>query len=270
ERRLGVSTEDLIVYLVLCPICWKTHLPEELAKLESDECGERDCTGKVFRLKGTAAGSEKRIPNLILPFVPPERAIQRMCLRPGKLAQLQGWRRESEAPGHRPPSDLTGYEAFADPDVPLHDITDGWGWRTIQAGLERRRNGQWEVKDVDVHNLKMQFVSLPNGLVLQLNLDWFQAAKNVCHSTGALYGTISNNPRAIRHLQEETFLFMLFPGPSEPTEQQFNHVMEVVVAHFKVLYNGQEFNVACHKQVSEREVTCEVTLKHTVQTIQAR
>ena len=49
---------------------------------------------------------------------------------------------------------------------------DGWGWRTILAGLERRRTGKWDVEDVDVRNLHQQFVALPNGLVLQMNLDW--------------------------------------------------------------------------------------------------
>ncbi|KAJ7073659.1 hypothetical protein C8F01DRAFT_1271383 [Mycena amicta] len=243
ERRLGVATEELIVYLVLCPICWAPHLPETLAKLESDECDRPGCSGILFRVKRDASGRDKRIPNLTLPFTPPSLAIQRMCLQPGKLEQWQEWRKEDDAPGHRPPSTSTGYDAFPDLDAPLHDITDGWRWRTIQAGLERRRNGTWDVKDVDVQNLRMQYVALPYGLVLQVNLDWFQAAKNVCHSTGALYGTISNNPRAIRHLREETILFALFPGPSEPTEEQFNNIMEFIVEQIKPLYDGRYFDV---------------------------
>jgi hypothetical protein len=54
----------------------------------------------------------------------------------------------------------------------MTDITDGWGWRAIQAGLEQRRNGFWEVRDVDVLELKQQFVALPNGIVIQINIDW--------------------------------------------------------------------------------------------------
>jgi hypothetical protein len=68
---------------------------------------------------------------------------------------------------------LKGYAAFSDLDKPMTDITDGWGWRAVQAGLERRRNGKWEIKDVDVHELKLQFVALPNGLILQINIDWY-------------------------------------------------------------------------------------------------
>ncbi|KAJ7831721.1 hypothetical protein B0H14DRAFT_3713240 [Mycena olivaceomarginata] len=62
--------------------------------------------------------------------------------------------------------------AFPDPNKPMTDITDGWGWRAIQAELEQRRNGVWEVRDVDVLELKQQFVALPNGIVIQINIDW--------------------------------------------------------------------------------------------------
>jgi hypothetical protein len=54
----------------------------------------------------------------------------------------------------------------------MMDISDGWGWRTIQVGLERRRNGAWSIQNVDVAELKQQFVALPNGLVVQINIDW--------------------------------------------------------------------------------------------------
>lgn len=107
-----------------------------------------------------------------MPFVPPERAIQRMCLQPGKVGQWQEWRRPTDVVGKREPSKLKDYAAFPDLDKPMTDITDGWGWRAIQAGLERRRNGRWEIRDVDVSELNQQFVALPNGLVVQINIDW--------------------------------------------------------------------------------------------------
>ena len=55
----------------------------------------------------------------------------------------------------------------------MTDIYDGWGWRTIQAGLDRQRGGKWTVQDVDVHELHQRFVSLPLGLVWQMNIDWY-------------------------------------------------------------------------------------------------
>jgi hypothetical protein len=66
-----------------------------------------------------------------------------------------------------------GLAAFPDPSKPMMDIYDGWGWRAIQAGLERRRGGEWTIRDVDVRNLHQRFVSLPLGLVWQMNIDWY-------------------------------------------------------------------------------------------------
>ncbi|KAJ7348718.1 hypothetical protein DFH08DRAFT_698508, partial [Mycena albidolilacea] len=196
EKQLGVSTDELIIYLFLCPTCWKPHFPAELARLESPDCKERDCDGKLYTVKRLSSGAEKRTPL-------------------GKVSQWQEWRGPDDGAGKREPSKLKGYAAFPDPNKPMTDITDGWGWRAIQAGLERRRNGVWEVRDVDVLELKQQFVALPNGIVIQIHIDWFQAIKNGCHSTGAMYATICNTPRRFRYLREETILLMIFPGHGE-------------------------------------------------------
>ncbi|KAJ7751437.1 hypothetical protein B0H16DRAFT_1318064 [Mycena metata] len=239
EKRLGLSTDSLITYMFLCDVCWRPHFPHELSELNDEHCDAPDCDGTLYTVKRLSGGAQKRTPVLTLPFVSPDKAIQRMCLQPGKVAQWQEWRRGDDVPGRREPSTSTGYSAFDDPDKPLTDITDGWGWRAIQAGLERRRNGSWDVRDVDVSELKQQFVALPNGIVVQINVDWFQAVKNGCHSTGALYATICNNRRDIRFLREETSLLMVFPGPHEPSSEQYNNVLRIVVHHFKRLYNGQ-------------------------------
>jgi hypothetical protein len=65
--------------------------------------------------------------------------------------------------------------------------------------------------------------SLLNNDPLVLNYKRFQAVKGGCHSTGALYATVSNNPGRIRVLWEETMLLMVFLGPREPTSEQFNN-----------------------------------------------
>ncbi|KAK7039964.1 hypothetical protein R3P38DRAFT_3350014 [Favolaschia claudopus] len=243
EKRLGVSTDDLIVYLFLCSECWKAYFPNELPRLNSPHCDNPACSGMLYTTKRLASGAEKRTPLLTLPFVPPERALQRLCLQPGKVSQWQEWRGPADSPGRREPSKLEGYDAFDDLDKPMTDISDGWGWRAIQAGLERRRNGVWEIRDVDVAERAQQFVALPNGLVFQINIDWFQAVKRGCHSTGAMYATVCNNPRGIRNLREETMLLLMFPGPREPNSEQYNNAMEIPVRHFKRLYNGVPLNV---------------------------
>jgi hypothetical protein len=127
EKRLGVSTDNLIIYLVLCPVCWKPHFPAELSRLESPKCQEPDRDGQLYERKRLSGGAEKRTPLLTLPFVAPERALQRMCLQPGKVAQWQEWRRPDDGVGVRQPSTLKGYDAFPDSDKPMTDITDGWG-----------------------------------------------------------------------------------------------------------------------------------------------
>lgn len=58
------------------------------------------------------------------------------------------------------------------------------------------------------------------------------------YSTGAIYISIVNNPRAIRFLQEDTVLFAALPGPHEPTVSQLNNVLDVLVAKVLRLYHG--------------------------------
>ncbi|KAJ6554294.1 hypothetical protein B0H19DRAFT_1293882 [Mycena capillaripes] len=199
-------------------VCWKPHFPAELAHLESPGCQQPECPGLLYEKKRCSNGAEKRTPLLTVPFVPPERAIQRMCLQPGKVAQWQEWRGPGDGAGRREPSTLKGFDAFPDPDKPMTDITDGWGWRAIQAGLERRRNGVWEIRDVDVQNLKQQFVALPNGLVVQINIDCFKQSK------AAVIRPVPCMQQFATHL--------------DVSDVSYNHIMEIVVRHFKRLYNG--------------------------------
>jgi hypothetical protein len=88
EKRLGLYLDDFIVYLFLCDKCWKVHNPSELYRLPSPECSVNDCTGKLYKSKIVSGGTEKRTLTLMVPFVPPNRAIQYILLQPGKLKQL--------------------------------------------------------------------------------------------------------------------------------------------------------------------------------------
>jgi len=185
EKQFGISTEGFIIYLVLCPTCWCLHLPCELSKLRSPFCPKIGCPGILYSMKCLSDGTEKRMPSLILPYIPPSRAIQRMCLQLGKVTQWQHWRRQGDEPGVRPPTTGQQFDAYPHPDLLLHDITDAWGWQAIQAGLECHCNGSWEVHDVDVHELVQQLVAFPNGLMLQMNIDGY-----VLHGQIALIGAI--------------------------------------------------------------------------------
>ncbi|TDL13640.1 hypothetical protein BD410DRAFT_872916 [Rickenella mellea] len=243
ERRLGVETNSLITYFFLCDKCWSLHRRSELYELPSPTCEIDGCDGCLYTVKRMADGALKRTPTKVMPYVAPEKAIQLMLLRPGKFQQFQHWRTADDEPRPCSPSNLRGFDAFPDPSKPMIDIYDGWGWRAIQAGLERRRGGPWTMEDVDVSELDQRFVSLPCGLVWQMNLDWFQATKNSLHSTGALYMCCLNNPRGFRYLREETILVLLIPGPHEPSLEQINCVLEPVVLNFLKLGLGVKFRV---------------------------
>jgi hypothetical protein len=172
EKHLGLSLEGFITYYFLCPTCWELHHPSELYKLDSPACGQPECSGLLYSVKRTHDCSEKRRPKLTMPYVEPEKAVQRMLLQPGKLAQINEWRGQGDEVGKAPPAVARGYDAFPDPTQPIRDVCDGWEWRAIQAGLERRRTGKWTVEDVDVREVHQRFVSLPCGLVWQMNIDW--------------------------------------------------------------------------------------------------
>ena len=59
------------------------------------------------------------------------------------------------------------------------------------------------------------------------------------HSTGAIYLVICNNPRAKRYLREETILVCVIPGPTEPSLEQMNSVIDPMVEDLKKLYGGK-------------------------------
>lgn len=106
--------------------------------------------------------------------------VQRYALRPGKYDQWQLWRGPGDEPGRaaplHAPADPDGADAFESLDWRMSDMSDGWEWRTIQWGLQRRRFkstvSYWEFEDVDVHEINQRFVSLDCGLVLAMNIDW--------------------------------------------------------------------------------------------------
>jgi hypothetical protein len=173
ERRLGISTDQFITYFFLCNVCWAIHHPSELADLAEPICGKDGCSGCLYTVKRLSSGVIKRTPTKILPYVRPKKAIQHLLLRPGKYEQLQEWRGPGDEPGQVAPLTVMGHDAFPDPSKPMRDVYDGWGWRAIQAGLERQRGGAWTIRDVDVHALHQRFVSLPLGLVWQMNIDWW-------------------------------------------------------------------------------------------------
>jgi hypothetical protein len=154
----------------------------------------------------------KRTPTKILPYVHPKKAIQHLLLRPGKYDQLQEWRGPGDEPGQVAPLMVKGHDTFSDPSKPMRDVYDGWGWRAIQAGLERRRGGTWTIRDVDIHNLHQRFVSLPLGLVWQINIDWYT---QLCRQHITFDNPIEGSRPLTNHHTRQVLYMLLFATTRE-------------------------------------------------------
>lgn len=174
ERRLGLDPDEHITYWALCDTCWETHHPSQLKGLPAHgKCVVEDCPGTVFETKHFSDGTKHRVPVKVLSTASPKDVIQRLLLRPGKLAEMSKWRSTpDDQPGDKAPIPIEDWPGSLDAEFRMYDITDGWGWNAIRAGLHRRKGGRWGVQDVDVDELNQRFVTLPNGLVLIFNLDW--------------------------------------------------------------------------------------------------
>ena len=255
ERRLGVNPDAHITYFFLCPDCWKRHHPRDLPRLRSPQCGQELCTGVLYSVKRTARGAEKRTPTKIMPYNSIKDSIARLLRRPGIWEKCQLWRKNGD---HGPSEPMTTeeYDESLGMDDVLNDIHDGYGWRSIPAFLERR----WDPYRRDVEDVNMfagrprRFVSLPCGLLVAINIDWygysngiglfthcnirFQAVKGRIHSSGGVYLTILNLPRDIRYLAENTPFPLAIPGPYEPSLEQLNECMDPVVSDLLDMYKG--------------------------------
>lgn len=173
ERRLGVDPDQFITYYFHCDSCWVRHHSSELYELRRPACLKDGCGGVLYTAKKLSNGKESRKPTKPLPTSSLERNIQRILLRPGKVAEFSAWRRtEDDEPGHKPPVAQEDWPGSLDEDYRMFDMHDAWGWNAIRAGLKRRRGGPWEVEDVDIHEVNQRFVALACGLVIIFNIDW--------------------------------------------------------------------------------------------------
>jgi hypothetical protein len=77
-----------------------------------------------------------------------------------------------------------------------------------------------------------------SNLGLLINLDWFQPFKYTQHSTGAIYASICNLPRAERNKPENIIYLSFLPGPKEADKNQINHYLSPIVDELKELWEG--------------------------------
>ena len=223
ERRLRIDPNQYIVYYFLCNVCWALHHPSSLDDLDSPSCTTPGCTGQVYTLKELTDGRHKRTPLRVLPTAPIIPMIQRFLLRPGKYEEFQHWRVPGldnvgdVAPLHEPADPLDAYDNV---HWIMGDITDGWGWRAVSWGLERRKVSSavspWGVEDVLVEEKRQRFVSLPCGLLLSINIDWYVILL-VCSITlmiSFILGFLRQNAPARTPLAQSISRYSIIHDPS--------------------------------------------------------
>lgn len=257
ENRLGVNTNSIITTFTLCPVCRRRYSPEYIAATDNDACLNEDCEGTLFTRRKLASGSQRRVSTMTYPFASPIAWLRHMLSLPGVSELMQNWRDGDNDQGLSAP--ITGEEWMRDVDIdkPIGDISEGWGWRSTLAGLERRRDPRTgNIVDKSVLEQPIRFVSLPFGISFSLNTDWlaaftclysmfstelslrFQATKEGNYSVGACYLAINNLPRHMRFLRENISLCIVMPGPNEPDEYGLDQMLEPLIEEMLQLKQG--------------------------------
>jgi hypothetical protein len=139
-----------------------------LSELDSPNCAEEDCHGKLYSEEYLTDGHIERMPNMVPYYVPPERALQRFLPTTWKVGAVPALARQCTT-GYPPMPGHGYYKIFQDLLLLWRDIyhDDGWGWprRAIQVGLHRRRGGRWAIEDINVLEPHQHFALSSCGLV---------------------------------------------------------------------------------------------------------
>lgn len=174
EKRLGLSTDSIITTFTLCPICKKHYSPENIAEALSDQCLNEDCPGTLFVTRKLASGKLRRVPSLTYPFASPIAWVRHLLSLAGMAELMQTWRTgndDNDGLVARISSDE--WMGNLDPEKPIADMPDGWGWRSTEARLERYQDpNTGDIIDRSLFDQPVRFVSLPFGLSFSLNTDW--------------------------------------------------------------------------------------------------
>ncbi|QRW10162.1 Transposase family tnp2 [Ceratobasidium sp. AG-Ba] len=245
ETRLGVNTDQIITTFTLCPLCKRRYSPEYIATTDEETCLNDWCEGVLFTVRNLASGARRRVSKLTYPFASPIAWLKHMLRLPGISELMQTWRDDERNDGELGgPIPSEEWMQNLDLNTPIADISDGWGWRSTSAGLERRYDQHTgNVIDESILDPPIRFVSLPYGISLSLNTDWFQATKEGSYSVGACYLAINNLPRHLRFLRENVALCIIMPGPNEPNHYALDQMLEPLIDELLELKQGVQMSV---------------------------
>lgn len=174
ERRLGVSADDIITTFTLCPSCKRRYSPDHISQMDSDQCLNEGCEGILFTTRRLASGSQRRVSNLTYPYASPIAWLRHVFSLPGMAELMQTWRTgDDDHDEFTAPISSDEWLHGLDPDKPIGDIPEGWGWRSTLAGLQRQQDPlTQDIVDEIPHEGPIRFVSLPFGISFSLNTDW--------------------------------------------------------------------------------------------------
>lgn len=140
----------------------------------------RPCGAELVDAVTLKDGSRHYKPKKIYVYNKISHTLRRFVKRPGFEDLCEAWRSRQIPVGH------------------LADVYDGTVWSDFQVVDGR------------------PFLSRPRNYAFMLNVDWFCPYKHIPYSTGAIYMSLLNLPRALRNKKENIILVGLIPGPHEP------------------------------------------------------
>lgn len=176
ERRLGIDYSDIITTYTLCPKCGRRYSPTEIADRDANNnlCANNGCPGILFTERRLASGSMRRISCLTYPFASPIAWLRHMLLLSGIFELLQNWREDEDDVNHTAP--ITPEEWMDNIDLlrSLCNMCTGHGWCSTMAGLEHTFDPDTGiVHDWSPLDPPRRFSSLPLGISLSMNTDWY-------------------------------------------------------------------------------------------------
>ncbi|TBU28855.1 hypothetical protein BD311DRAFT_838001 [Dichomitus squalens] len=235
RRRLGLNVNDYIELKAVCTKCFKVFSTDEIAALNSPECTESKCPGRVYNetrkrsgpaIPGEEDGAFKRVPAKVAAYAPLLKALPRYFLRKEFVEDLD------TSTHTEPPRTLAEHE-------PMYDLQDAEAYRSTVLDHARTILQDGSVQDVKVFSGAQRTLrSVRYGQSFTINIDWFGVTEGRPHSVGAVYLTFNNLHRSVRYLQRNVHLLLVIPGPHEPSLEQLNHMLEPGVQELKIIYSG--------------------------------
>ncbi|EIW80125.1 hypothetical protein CONPUDRAFT_155484 [Coniophora puteana RWD-64-598 SS2] len=208
-RKLDL--QDRFTVFPICAGCHRlfpTSTPVNAVCPACDKRLYKPVSNSIFR-RITGQPAKPPPPVCAAPFQLPSHLFADFLAQPGNEAACELWKTRQPATDQ------------------LHDISDGRVWNEAKAPddtpfFSRTGGDQGELR-----------------LGITISLDWFGRKSSVygpSHSSGVLSICISNLPRSKRYRASNLLVSFMTPGPREPTGEELQHYMKLVVDDLLTLF----------------------------------